>query len=105
MAKGSTLEKVDDLILRYPALESCREELLEAVKGICDCYHGAHKLIACGNGGSAADAEHIVGELMKGFLLPRKLDEDLHARMKEVCPGWRTTLWKTSRALSPPFPW
>lgn len=86
MAKGSTLEKVDDLILRYPALESCREELLEAVKGICDCYHGAHKLIACGNGGSAADAEHIVGELMKGFLLPRKLDEDLHARMKEVCP-------------------
>ncbi|MBQ7499040.1 MAG: SIS domain-containing protein, partial [Selenomonas sp.] len=45
-----------------------------------------HKLIACGNGGSASDAEHVVGELMKGFLLPRKLDKQMEQRFREVCP-------------------
>ena len=77
MAKTSTLAKVDDLIARYPILSVCRDDLIEAVKAICESYAGGHKLIACGNGGSASDAEHIVGELMKGFLLPRKLGADM----------------------------
>ena len=86
MPKTSTLAKVDDLIARYPALSVCRDDLIEAVKAICESYAGGHKLIACGNGGSASDAEHIVGELMKGFLLPRKLDDDMEAKMRAVCP-------------------
>ena len=86
MPKTSTLAKADDLIARYPALSVCRDDLIEAVKAICESYAGGHKLISCGNGGSASDAEHIVGELMKGFLLPRKLGPDMEAKMRAVCP-------------------
>ncbi|WP_432647515.1 phosphoheptose isomerase, partial [Mitsuokella sp.] len=86
MPKKSTLDKVDDLIARYPALAVCREDLIESVKAICASYAAGHKLIACGNGGSASDAEHIVGELMKGFLLPRKLGPELEKKMRAVCP-------------------
>ncbi|MBR3457016.1 MAG: SIS domain-containing protein, partial [Selenomonadaceae bacterium] len=86
MMKTSTGQKIEDLIVRYPALSACKEELYAAAEAICESYRGGHKLIACGNGGSASDAEHIVGELMKGFLLPRKLDEDMCSRLKEACP-------------------
>ena len=86
MAKNTTLQKVDDLISHYQALSVCREDLVAAVKAVCESYRGGHKLIACGNGGSASDAEHIVGELMKGFLLPRKLDGKMRERMEAVCP-------------------
>ena len=86
MAKNTTLQKVDDLISHDPALSTCREDLVAAVKAVCESYRGGHKLIACGNGGSSSDAEHIVGELMKGFLLPRKLDGKMRERMEEVCP-------------------
>ena len=84
--KPSTLKTVNDLIERYPALEVCKADLVAAVEAICESYRGGHKLIACGNGGSASDAEHIVGELMKGFLLPRKLDKKMGERFREVCP-------------------
>lgn len=86
MVKASVSQKVDELTERYPALAVCGKELHEAVEMICESYRGGHKLIACGNGGSASDAEHIVGELMKGFLLPRRLDAAMAQKMREVCP-------------------
>ena len=86
MIKESTKQAVYELIRRYPALSVCESDLLAAVEVICDSYRAGNKLIACGNGGSASDAEHIVGELMKGFLLPRKLGKDMEAKMREVCP-------------------
>ena len=86
MVKKSTLAAVNQLLGRYPALQVCRQELLDAVTAICESYRSGHKLIACGNGGSAADAEHIVGELMKGFLLPRHLAPAMRACMQQVCP-------------------
>ena len=86
MIKETTLAAVDELIARYSALSVCREDLLAAVRLICDGYHGGHKLIVCGNGGSASDSEHIVGELMKGFLLPRKLGPEIAQKMQQVCP-------------------
>ena len=86
MIKESTKQAVYELIRRYPALSVCEADLLAAVEVICDSYRAGNKLIACGNGGSASDAEHIVGELMKGFLLPRKLGKDIEAKMREVCP-------------------
>lgn len=73
--KNSTAKKIDELIERYPALETCHDNLFEAVEIIFKSFHDGGKLITCGNGGSAADAMHIVGELMKGFLLPRKIDK------------------------------
>ena len=54
--------------------ELCREAYDAAFAAIRDCFRAGGKLLLCGNGGSAADCEHIVGELMKGFLLPRKTD-------------------------------
>ena len=61
------------LIERYPALSTCREDVTNAYFLMEECYENGGKLLIAGNGGSAADAEHIVGELMKGFKLPRKI--------------------------------
>ena len=72
--KNSTAKKISELIERYPALEICREDLNLAVEKICKSFSNGGKLLICGNGGSAADSLHIVGELMKGFNLPRKID-------------------------------
>ena len=87
MVKNSTVGAIDELIRRNPVLESCRTDLAAAVETICEGYRTKHKLLVCGNGGSAADAEHIVGELMKGFLLPRKLDAAMQKKMQQVCPA------------------
>ncbi|MBQ3853189.1 MAG: SIS domain-containing protein [Anaerovibrio sp.] len=84
--KETTFSKVDDLIARYPALAACRESLRDAVKALCESYRHGGKLLVCGNGGSASDAEHIVGELMKGFILKRPIDDSLYEKMKSVCP-------------------
>ena len=63
------------LFTRYPALEPARGDVLAAYDMICGAYRAGSKLLICGNGGSAADADHIVGELMKGFMLPRRLTD------------------------------
>lgn len=62
---------MEELIKRYPALEVCKEDIENALQLMIDTYKNGGKVLACGNGGSAADSEHIVGELMKGFLLKR----------------------------------
>jgi len=84
--KETTLVKVGALIDRYPVLDDCRTALVEAVKALCESYRRGGKLLVCGNGGSASDAEHIVGELMKGFILKRPIDDALYEKMKKICP-------------------
>ena len=64
----------DELFRRRPELSVCRHEILCAYNILVTCYDNKGKLLVCGNGGSASDADHIVGELMKGFLLSRKID-------------------------------
>ena len=83
--KESTYAAVDTLIARYPALAVCAAYVRAAVETLVDSWRAGGKLIVCGNGGSASDAEHIVGELMKGFLLPRRLGEDLLEKLHAVC--------------------
>lgn len=83
--KESTYAAVDTLITRYPALAACAADVRAAVEALVDSYRAGGKLIVCGNGGSASDAEHIVGELMKGFLLPRHLDEAMLDKLHAVC--------------------
>jgi phosphoheptose isomerase len=61
------------LLERYPVLRSCERELIAAFDLLAEAYRNGNKLLVCGNGGSAADSEHIVGELMKGFLKPRPI--------------------------------
>ena len=64
---------IDLLVSRYPKLNCIKDDIISAYEIIEQCYANGGKVLVAGNGGSAADAEHIVGELMKGFKLPRKL--------------------------------
>ncbi len=76
------LEKhIDLLIKRYPVLKKCKEDIIEGYLMLENCYKNGGKLLICGNGGSAADSEHIVGELMKGFKSPRTLNNDLKEKL------------------------
>jgi D-sedoheptulose 7-phosphate isomerase len=56
---------IDNLIDRYPKLIVCRNSIQEAYNTLKQAYTDGRKLLVCGNGGSASDSEHIVGELMK----------------------------------------
>lgn len=84
--------KVTELIERYPALKSCAEDVDSAILKIIECYKNGGKVLLCGNGGSAADSTHIVGELMKGFLKRRPIDADTVARLKANNPTIDDTL-------------
>ena len=74
-----------DLLARYPALEVCKEDILKARDALIECYENGGKLLLCGNGGSCADCDHIVGELMKGFLKKRPLSDEKKAEMQKNC--------------------
>ena len=81
-----------ELMERYPALEVCRDSIQQAAELMIDTYRRGGKVLVCGNGGSAADSEHIVGELMKGFLLPRtvtdgRIPEALRKNLQGALPA------------------
>lgn len=67
------LKHVDLLVERYPALEVCKKDIISAYELLEEAYSAGRKLLVAGNGGSASDSEHIVGELMKEFKLKRKI--------------------------------
>lgn len=73
---------INELIKRYPALLPIKNDIELTAKALIDCYNNGGKLLICGNGGSCADSDHIVGELMKGFLKKRPLNNDLKIKMK-----------------------
>ena len=66
-----TEKRLDEFVERYPRLGVCRGDIAAAYGILEECYAADHKLLIAGNGGSAADAEHIAGELMKRFQMPR----------------------------------
>ena len=78
------LKHVDVLIDRYPELESQRDNIIATYHILEKSYSDGGKLLVAGNGGSAADSEHIVGELMKGFENPRKLSQEYKNRLISV---------------------
>ena len=75
---------LDELVERYPVLGSIREDILGAYEMIKDSYEAGGKLLAAGNGGSCADSEHIVGELMKGFVKRRPVPAAFAEALKEA---------------------
>lgn len=77
-------ELLNDLLFRYPVLQCQEENIWNAYEMMADSFAGGGKLLIAGNGGSAADAEHIVGELMKGFVKKRDLSKDRLARFESV---------------------
>ena len=81
------LEKhIDLLIERYPILEECRQSMIDAYLIMEEAYEGDHKLLIAGNGGSAADSEHIAGELMKRFKTPRSVTPEMAEKLKAIDP-------------------
>ncbi|MBQ9082121.1 MAG: SIS domain-containing protein [Clostridia bacterium] len=77
---------IHELICRYPALTVCQADILATIDTIIACYERGGKVLLCGNGGSCADSDHIVGELMKGFLKKRPLSDAQKAAMKAASP-------------------
>lgn len=81
------LEKHIDLLMkRYPTLEKCRQDIIDGYLMLEECYSHDGKLLIAGNGGSAADAEHIAGELMKRFKTPRPIPDELKEKLIEIDP-------------------
>lgn len=74
-------ELMDELFARYSQLVSCRNDFEKAYESLKTAYRAGGKLLVAGNGGSAADSEHIVGELMKSFLFNRKINADFEKRL------------------------
>ena len=77
------MRHIDLLVERYPSLEAAKNDIAAAYLLLEESYENGGKLLVAGNGGSAADAEHIVGELMKGFKLPRKPEADFAEKLVE----------------------
>lgn len=75
---------IDLLIRRYPILEACMEDMIAAYKIMENSYVHGGKLLIAGNGGSAADSEHIAGELMKRFKIPRPVSSEFAEKLKAV---------------------
>lgn len=86
-ALDEKLEKYIDLLMeRYPKLVSIRQQIIDAYLLMEECYENGGKLLIAGNGGSAADSEHIAGELMKRFKMLRPVSEEYAEKLKEVDP-------------------
>lgn len=77
---------LEELMARYPQLEAVRGQVTEAYEILKECFQSGHKLLVAGNGGSAADSEHIVGELMKGFIKRRPVSGAMAERLEAADP-------------------
>lgn len=81
------LEKhIDLLISRYPVLGIVKQDIIDAYLIMEECYEHDGKLLIAGNGGSAADSEHIAGELMKRFKSPRPITIEFAKKLKDIDP-------------------
>jgi D-sedoheptulose 7-phosphate isomerase len=85
-------EALDELTQRIPALEAMSHELYNAFEVLRRCLAQGNKVLTCGNGGSAADADHIAGELMKSFAYRRPMLETDQRRVRELFPDVATRL-------------
>ncbi|WP_179107246.1 D-sedoheptulose-7-phosphate isomerase [Sediminibacillus massiliensis] len=77
-------KETDKLINKYPELDVCGKDIENAFTILTESFRKNGKLLLCGNGGSAADCEHIVGELMKGFTLQRPVDAEFRKQLSHV---------------------
>lgn len=86
MLEARIQKHLDQLLARYPSLQVCAEDIEEAYRILENCYLHDGKLLIAGNGGSAADAEHIAGELMKRFKTPRPVPAEFAEKLIAVDP-------------------
>lgn len=92
---------VDVLMSRYPQLVACKDDIINAYEILENAYVNGRKMLVCGNGGSASDSEHIVGELMKEFKLKRKVYADQAEAMKQIDPEMGATLAENLQVALP----
>ncbi len=92
------------LIERYPVLESSRHSISQAYELMEKCYEQHGKLLIAGNGGSAADSEHIAGELMKKFMLPRPVTRELSEKLERIDPVRGAVLSEILECALPAIP-
>lgn len=78
------MKYIEQLILRYPSLANIKNDIINAYLIMEECYENDGKLLIAGNGGSAADSEHIAGELMKRFKKPRPIAHEFEQKLKTV---------------------
>ena len=97
----SLFRHIDHLIDRYPKLIVCREDIWRAYEILEETYSLDRKLLVSGNGGSASDSEHIVGELMKEFRQKRKVYADQAEAMKAIDPEMGTILAENLQGALP----
>lgn len=79
---------LDDLMIRHPELRDLYGVISEAYNVLESCFENNGKLLIAGNGGSASDSEHISGELLKSFKMPRPIDKELRDRLDAVSPDY-----------------
>ena len=79
-------DHLNEMVNRHPALQQVRPAIEAAIDLLIGCYRNDGKLLLCGNGGSAADCEHIAGELMKGFFLKRPLPAEVRSKLVDAIP-------------------
>jgi D-sedoheptulose 7-phosphate isomerase len=84
--KQSTYDYLNEFIIRYPLLNIIESSIIMALQIMLATYYNNGLILVCGNGGSASDSEHIVGELMKSFILNREIRNDLKERLKDMFP-------------------
>lgn len=100
----SAERELDRLVERYPVLKSCREEIWKAFELLKKTYEKKGMLLVCGNGGSGADSEHIVGELMKEFAVKRPLPEAEKEKFMQVSPEYGKLLGEKLQGSLPAIP-
>lgn len=94
-------EQLNHLIDRYPKLIACREDIIKAYECLETAYTNGRKLLVSGNGGSASDSEHIVGELMKEFRLKRKVYANQAENLRQIDPELGTVLAENLQGALP----
>lgn len=77
---------IDLLVKRYPSLDCIKQDIINAYLIMEECYENGGKLLIAGNGGSAADSEHIAGELMKRFKIPRTVSKEYEQKLIDIDP-------------------
>ncbi|MDR0305189.1 MAG: SIS domain-containing protein [Chitinispirillales bacterium] len=95
--KAVTQKIFNELFENYPILQGCKENIGEFFDLGIKAYKNDKTILVCGNGGSAADCEHIVGELMKGFMQKRTLPEN--ENQKFINAGFGEISNKLQRAI------
>lgn len=83
MMKTTSIDLLNEFYSKHQELKVVSDSILLSINLLINSFKNGNKLLCCGNGGSAADCEHIVGELLKGFVCKRSLDSKLKAKIND----------------------